>query len=273
MKLEMRCLKFQKLLTAVLCLMLLTIFSPAYAAEVSASVLPVSMISAGDGTITITLKNTNEPAEDGSGTAITDISITPSIPDVYFDTAGASIAPGESKSFSAACYFSEEMLNTSLSFTVSYTEGTRARSKDVSVKVLAAKPSSALVPLLGTTHMGEFEDEGECDRMVEVPASVADAHPGGFCVRADGECMNNRYPSDSVLFVDPNMQPFDGCAVLAETQDFQSIVRKYSRGASSLMLSPDSHDYEFEDIIVRADDAPIMLKGVVVWYQAEKDVR
>ena len=144
---------------------------------------------------------------------------------------------------------------------------------DAPAGAIAAKPSSALVPLLGTTHMGEFEDEGECDRMVEVPASVADAHPGGFCVRADGECMNNRYPSDSVLFVDPNMQPFDGCAVLAETQDYQSIVRKYSRGASALMLSPDSHDYEFDDIIVRADDAPIMLKGVVVWYQAEKDVR
>lgn len=144
---------------------------------------------------------------------------------------------------------------------------------DAPAGAIAAKPSSALVPLLGTTHMGEFEDEGECDRMVEVPASVAEAHPGGFCVRADGECMNNRYPSDSVLFVDPNMQPFDGCAVLAETQDYQSIVRKYSRGASALMLSPDSHGCEFEDIIVRADDAPIMLKGVVVWYQAEKDVR
>lgn len=144
---------------------------------------------------------------------------------------------------------------------------------DAPAGAIAAKPSSALVPLLGTTHMGEFEDEGECDRMVEVPASVAEAHPGGFCVHADGECMNNRYPSDSVLFVDPHMQPFDGCAVLAETQDFQSIVRKYSRGASALMLSPDSHGCEFEDIIVRADDAPIMLKGVVVWYQAEKDVR
>lgn len=144
---------------------------------------------------------------------------------------------------------------------------------DAPAGAIAAKPSSTLVPLLGTTHMGEFEDEGECDRMVEVPASVAEAHPGGFCVRADGECMNNRYPSDSVLFVDPNMQPFDGCAVLAETQDYQSIVRKYSRGASALMLSPDSHDCEFEDIIVRAGDAPIMLKGVVVWYQAEKDVR
>lgn len=138
---------------------------------------------------------------------------------------------------------------------------------------LDAKPSSALVPLLGTTHMGEFADEDDCDRMVEVPANVVEAHPGGFCVHADGECMNNRYPSDSVLFIDPHMQPFDGCAVLAETDQYQSIVRKYSKGSTSLMLSPDSHSDSFEDIIVRADDAPVKLKGVVVWYQAEKDLR
>lgn len=130
-----------------------------------------------------------------------------------------------------------------------------------------------LVPLLGTTHMGEFSDEDECDRMVEVPANVVAAHPGGFCVHADGECMNNRYPSDSVLFVDPHMQPFDGCAVLAETEQYQSIVRKYSKGSTALMLSPDSHSDAFDDIIVRAGDAPVKLKGVVVWYQAEKDVR
>lgn len=138
---------------------------------------------------------------------------------------------------------------------------------------MQARPSSVLVPLLGTTHMGEFADEDECDRMVEVPANVVEAHPGGFCVHADGECMNNRYPSDSVLFVDPHMQPFDGCAVLAETDQYQSIVRKYSKGSTALMLSPDSHSEAFDDIIVRADDAPVKLKGVVVWYQAEKDVR
>ena len=138
---------------------------------------------------------------------------------------------------------------------------------------MQARPSSVLVPLLGTTHMGEFADEDECDRMVEVPANVVEAHPDGFCVHADGECMNNRYPSDSVLFVDPHMQPFDGCAVLAETDQYQSIVRKYSKGSTALMLSPDSHSEAFDDIIVRADDAPVKLKGVVVWYQAEKDVR
>ena len=142
MKLEMRCLRLKKLLPAAFFLMLLLIFSPAYAAEVSASVLPATMISSGDGTITITIKNTNEAAEDGSRTEITDISILSSIPDVYFDTEGKSIAPGESKSFSGSCYFSEDMLNTSLSFTVNYTEGAKARSKDVSVKVLTAKTSS-----------------------------------------------------------------------------------------------------------------------------------
>lgn len=142
MKLEMRCPKLKRLLPAAFCLMLLLIFSPAYAAEVSASVLPATMISPGDGTVTVTIKNTNEAAEDGSGTEITDISILSPIPDMYFDTEGKSIAPGESKSFSGSCYFSEDMLNTSLSFTVSYTEGTKARSKEVSVKVLTAKTSS-----------------------------------------------------------------------------------------------------------------------------------
>ncbi len=156
---EMRCLGPKRLLGAVFFLALLLMLGTAYAAEVSASVLPVTMISAGDGTVTITIKNTNAPAEDGSGAAITDISITPSIPDVYFDTAGASIAPGESKSFSAACYFSEEMLNTSLSFTVSYTEGTKARSKDVSVKVLTAKTSSVTLTRSASTKQASPGEE------------------------------------------------------------------------------------------------------------------
>ena len=154
-----------------------------------------------------------------------------------------------------------------------YADGFYAKLHGLSSETVPFKPTSVMVPLLGTTHMGEFADEDECDRVVEIPAHVAEAHPDGFCVHADGNCMDNRYPSDSVLFVDPRMQPFDGCAVLAETEQRQSIVRKYAMGSTSLMLSPDSHSGEFEDIIVKADDAPVMLKGVVVWYQAEKDVR
>lgn len=133
--------------------------------------------------------------------------------------------------------------------------------------------SSKLVPLLGYTHMGEEVDEDTCDRMVEVPVSVVEAHPNGYCVHADGDCMDNRYPDDSVLMVDPDMQPYNGCAVLAEMEGYRSVVRCYSRGSSTLMLAADSHSGEYDDIVVQADDAPVMLKGVVVWYQAEKDVR
>lgn len=154
-----------------------------------------------------------------------------------------------------------------------YADGFYAKLHGLTEEAVPFKPTSALVPLLGTTHMGEFADEEGCDRMVEVPAAVAAAHPGGFCVHADGECMNNRYPSDSVLLIDPDMRPFDGCAVLAETEQYQSIVRKYNMGASALMLSPDSSNSSFDDIIIKPDDEPVKLKGVVVWYQAESDLR
>lgn len=161
-------------------------------------------------------------------------------------------------------------MNLTLEDLVSDDKGFYAKLHGLATPV---KPTSSLVPLLGSTHMGSFADEEECDRTVEVPASVAEAHPGCFCVHADGDCMDNRYPSDCVLLIDPHMEPFDGCAVLAETEQYQSIVRKFSRGSKSLMLSADSHRGCYDDIIIKADDAPVKVKGVVVWYQAEGDVR
>ena len=134
------------------------------------------------------------------------------------------------------------------------------------------RPSGTLVPLLGHTHMGEVMDEETCDRMVEVPTCVAERHPRGYCVHAEGGCMDNRYTSDSVLLVDPDMEPRSGDAVLAELAGYQSVVRVYQRGTSTLMLSADSHSGEYEDIIVRADDDPVAIKGVIVWHQADDDV-
>lgn len=153
-------------------------------------------------------------------------------------------------------------------------DGSSQRSSNgIPSYAIPVKPSSTLVPLVGYTHMGDAVDEDTCERMVEVPTSVVERHPEGFCVRAEGECMDNRYPCDSVLFIDPRMEPANDRAVLAELPNYQSVVRVYMRGGSTLMLSPDSHSGEFEDIIVRADDEPVSIKGVVVWYQAESDIQ
>lgn len=135
----------------------------------------------------------------------------------------------------------------------------------------AIKGTSRMVPLLGYAHMGDFEDEGELADEVEVPASIADAHPRGFMVHAQGGCMDNRFPHDALLLVDPDMEPVNGQPVLAETADYGAVVRNYTRGRSTVMLTADSHSGEYDDILAGPGDDPVVCKGRVVWYMGERD--
>ena len=137
----------------------------------------------------------------------------------------------------------------------------------------SVRGTSALVPLLGWAHMGEPVDEGELHEVVEVPAEVAAAHPHAFCVHAQGDCMDNLYPTDAILLVDPDMEPVSGCAVLAETVDHGAVVRLYMRGTSTVMLTASSHSGSYPDIVAGPDDDPISCRGRVVWYMRDHDER
>lgn len=137
----------------------------------------------------------------------------------------------------------------------------------------AISGASRMVPLLGFAHMGEPCDEGNLADEVEVPASIADAHPRGFMVHAQGGCMDNRFPHDALLLVDPDMEPVNGQPVLAETADYGAVVRNYTRGRSTVMLTADSHSGEYDDILAGPDDTPVVCKGRVVWYMGERDER
>lgn len=137
----------------------------------------------------------------------------------------------------------------------------------------AISGTSRMVPLLGFAHMGEPCDEGNLSDEVEVPASIADAHPRGFMVHAQGGCMDNRFPHDALLLVDPDMEPVNGQPVLAETSDYGAVVRNYTRGRSTVMLTADSHSGEYDDILAGPDDEPVVCKGRIVWYMGERDER
>ena len=137
----------------------------------------------------------------------------------------------------------------------------------------AISGTSRMVPLLGFAHMGEPCDEGNLADEVEVPASIADAHPCGFMVHAQGGCMDNRFPHDALLLVDPDMEPVNGQPVLAETSDYGAVVRNYTRGRSTVMLTADSHSGEYDDILAGPGDEPVVCKGRVVWYMGERDER
>lgn len=85
--------------------------------------------------------------------------------------------------------------------------------------------------------------------------------------------MDNRFAHDSLLFVDPDMEPVNGHPVLAETSDYGAVVRNFMRGSTHTFLAADSHSGEYPDIVAGPDDPPIVVKGRIVWYMGEKDVR
>lgn len=144
---------------------------------------------------------------------------------------------------------------------------------DAPAGAVSPVPSGVLVPVLGTAHMEGFEDIEDVDDRVEVPSGVMACHPGAFLIHGFGPCMNRRFPEDAYLLVDPRMEPRSGDAVLVQDDDGRGLVRVYARGTSTLMLSPDSYSEAIEDIVGSPDDPPVRVVGVVVWYQAARDVR
>lgn len=135
------------------------------------------------------------------------------------------------------------------------------------------RASGTMMPLLGCAHMGEPCDEDSLHEMVEVPSDVADRHPNGFLVHAQGDCMDMIFPHDCVLLVDPDMEPVNGRPVLAETSDYGAVVRNLMRGATHCMLTAASRSGEYPDIMAGPDDEPITIKGRVVWYMRDRDDR
>lgn len=133
--------------------------------------------------------------------------------------------------------------------------------------------SGTMMPLLGCAHMGEPCDEDSLSEMVEVPSDVAERHPNGFLVHAQGDCMDMIFPHDCVLLVDPDMEPVNGRPVLAETSDYGAVVRNLTRGATHCLLTAASRSGEYPDIMAGPDDEPITIKGRVVWYMRDRDDR
>lgn len=134
--------------------------------------------------------------------------------------------------------------------------------------------TSAFVPMrtLGSVHMGEMGDEPNPDRMVEVPRHVLEEvnDPDAYVVRMHGACMNRRYPEDCDALISPRSEPTDGAGVIAEYNG-ETICRTYRRGASTVMLSPDSFDPSYRDIVFTDHDSQtVELQGVVRWFQASR---
>lgn len=132
--------------------------------------------------------------------------------------------------------------------------------------------STATLPLrtLGKVHAGVMDDDTICDdEEVQVPERVVLAYPDAFLLRVEGNCMDRVIPEGSHVVVVPHKVPTNGSIVVIRDDTYEAIMRRYYKGSSALMLSPDSYEEEYQDIIVH-DGQEITLIGVVVWWQASE---
>ena len=132
--------------------------------------------------------------------------------------------------------------------------------------------STATLPLrtLGKVHAGVMDDDDVCnDEEIQVPERVVLAYPDAFLLRVEGNCMDRVIPEGSHVVVVPHKEPTNGSIVVIRDDTYEAIMRRYYKGSSALMLSPDSYEEEYQDIIVH-DGQEITLIGVVVWWQASE---
>lgn len=128
------------------------------------------------------------------------------------------------------------------------------------------------LPVVTAGHAGEFTDEFAPDDVADVPLSVIERvnDPDAYLMRIRGNCMNRRFSDGENALLSPRCEPHNGDAVAAEYNG-ELIVRSFYRGASTLVLSPDSYEDGYRDIVFDDPEAAdVEFRGVVKWHQASQ---
>lgn len=124
---------------------------------------------------------------------------------------------------------------------------------------------------LGSVHAGPFSDEGEIERTVEVPSSVLEHHPHAHALIVEGDCMDRFVLPGMAVVYDPDLWPRNGSVAIVETEDYEAVMRRWYMGGDTLLLAADSHE-RHEDIVLKVEDGPVKVLGVVVWVQSAEEM-
>ena len=132
-----------------------------------------------------------------------------------------------------------------------------------------------LAPRLGKVHAGVLAQPDVCDEatMVSIPQFLVDEDPDCFVVFSEGDCMDKVLSVGSDLVVSRKKQPRDNSIVMASVDGCDYIVRRLRMTANTMILSPESHNPDHEDIIIRRDsEHSLEIPGVITWYQAPREM-
>ena len=155
-------------------------------------------------------------------------------------------------------------------------------SYGLAAKEHGALPSSALVPvasdvayapLLGRVHAGDAQEPEVLDSRIPVPAEVLEGHPRAYFLEVEGSCMSRVYPEGCHILIDPDREPSSGSVAVVSIDGADFVMRRLYRTAQTMVLSPESWDEGYEDIVIGAGDGrQVSLVGTVVWFQASEEM-
>lgn len=128
------------------------------------------------------------------------------------------------------------------------------------------------VPLVGNTHAGKPCLPEELDEFpeVEVPQFLLDRDPGSYGLEVDGDCMDRICPPGMVAVVQPGVPANSGDVVVATIDGADSIMRRMTVINGDLILSPESHNADHENMYIAAQDDRQVHVEHVAYFQSRE---
>lgn len=131
----------------------------------------------------------------------------------------------------------------------------------------------AYLPLLGRVHAGDAQEPDIIDDKIPVPFEVWESHKQGYLLEVEGNCMSKVYPEGCHILVDPSKPPMNGSIAVVKINDDDYVMRRMYKGANTLILSPESWEEGYTDIVITQDDeTTVELVGTVVWFQPKEEM-
>ena len=138
--------------------------------------------------------------------------------------------------------------------------------------ITPTEPRKAYLPLLGKVHAGDAQEPQVLDERISLPYEVWERHRDGYFLQVEGQCMSKIYPEGSYILIDPMQRPSNGSIAVVSIDGADYVMRRLYKGSSVLVLSPDSWEEGYDDIVIAGDDHTVEFVGSVVWFQASGEL-
>ena len=139
--------------------------------------------------------------------------------------------------------------------------------------MLPSDARPAYAPLLGRVHAGDACKPDVIDDRIPIPYEVREAHPRGYFLEVEGGCMSRVYPEGCHIYIDPAQQPRNGSVAVVSIDGADYVMRRLYNTGRTVVLSPDSWDDCYEDIVITVDDGrTVEYVGTVVWFQPAEEM-